>query len=93
MMMMMTMNMIVLVMWKARTQMATPKWFLVALSQCQPGQIATPDPADEDEYDEDEDNEDEDNEDGDHDYVLDEETDNYVICYWVEIWVTLVECR
>ena len=73
--------------------MATPKWFLVALSQCQPGQIAAADPADEDEYDGDEDDDK-----GDHDYVLntdvvDDETDNYDCCDWVESWETLIECR
>ena len=78
--------------------MATPKWFLVALSQCQSDQIAAPDPAHEDEDDEDEDDEDEDDEDGDHDFaldadVIDDETDNFDVGDWVEIWVTLVECR
>ena len=93
MMTMMTMNMIVLVLWKARTQMATPKWFLVALSQCQPGQIAAADLADDDEYDGDDD------ENGDHDYVLhadvvDDETDYPMWSFDRKLRnIALIECR
>ena len=65
----MTKNMIVLVMRKTCSQMATPKWFLVALSQCQPDQIAAADAAACDAYADDDGNDDY------YDCVLDADAD------------------
>ena len=57
---------------KSWAQMATPKWFLVALSQCRPDKIAAADPpAFHDEQDEEKDEDEEELQDVDDDYDID----------------------